>query len=164
MVDPLAGVAAFGDLQGLGYYRPRGQSPLACRRSCGNTRGRIPSDPDPLLTTPGRGRCSTAGAVASFAYERCTPAVDTNVARVLRRAFHPRLGGSGSHRRLWEHGRRNHAPTREHGLGVQSGDHWELGALVCTAEGGEMGSARCGSACAYRAAALARGAASRRSA
>ena len=44
----------------------------------------------------------TAGAVLSFAYEEATPAVDTNVARVIRRAFHPRLGrGAAADRRVW---------------------------------------------------------------
>jgi len=48
--------------------------------------GAIPNDPAELIKLPGVGRY-TAGAVASFAYERPVAAVDTNVARVLRRAF-----------------------------------------------------------------------------
>jgi A/G-specific adenine glycosylase len=44
----------------------------------------------------------TAGAVATFAYEKAVPAVDTNVARVLRRVF---LGMNGKRKtddgRLW---------------------------------------------------------------
>ena len=49
--------------------------------------GVIPADPAVLIGLPGIGRY-TAGAVASFAYEQATPAIDTNVARVIRRAFH----------------------------------------------------------------------------
>src|SRR6266568_1955610 len=46
----------------------------------------LPEDPDELMKLPGIGPY-TAGAVASFAYERPVPAVDTNVARVIRRVF-----------------------------------------------------------------------------
>jgi A/G-specific adenine glycosylase len=48
---------------------------------------RLPDDPEELVKLPGVGRY-TAGAVASFAYERPVPAVDTNVARVIRRVFY----------------------------------------------------------------------------
>ena len=58
-------------------------------------RRRHPVRPERLLALPGVGRY-TAGAVASFAYERATPAIDTNVARVIRRAFHPRLAPRGA--------------------------------------------------------------------
>jgi adenine-specific DNA glycosylase len=37
-----------------------------------------------------RRRTLHCGAVASLAFERSAPAVDTNVAPVIRRAFHPR--------------------------------------------------------------------------
>ena len=46
----------------------------------------MPEDPDELIKLPGVGRY-TAGAVACFAYERPVAAVDTNVARVIRRVF-----------------------------------------------------------------------------
>jgi A/G-specific adenine glycosylase len=46
----------------------------------------LPEDPEELIRLPGIGRY-TAGAVASFAYEKAVPAVDTNVARVIRRVF-----------------------------------------------------------------------------
>jgi A/G-specific adenine glycosylase len=71
---------------GLGYYaRARNLHALArevVRRHDGNT----PREPEELMKLPGVGRY-TAGAVASFAYEKPVPAVDTNVARVLRRYF-----------------------------------------------------------------------------
>jgi A/G-specific adenine glycosylase len=60
---------------------------------------RIPNTPEALIKLPGVGRY-TAGAVACFAYEKPVPAVDTNVARVIRRVFFGEWGvGSGSSRR-----------------------------------------------------------------
>lgn len=71
---------------GLGYYaRARNLHRLAK----GVTRrhdGRLPEEPQELVKLPGIGPY-TAGAVASFAYEKPVPAVDTNVKRVLRRVF-----------------------------------------------------------------------------
>ena len=94
-------------------------------------KGMIPQDPLELQTLPGVGRY-TAGAVASFAFERATPAVDTNVGRVLRRAFHPRSHGPSLSTRLWE--------TAARILPRQGKTAWafnqaimELGALICTA-------------------------------
>ena len=72
--------------------------------------------------------------MASFAYERRAPLVDTNVARVLRRVFAPHLhAGTGAGARvLWE--------IAEATLPRAGRDAWthnqalmELGALVCTA-------------------------------
>src|SRR5947199_3741002 len=71
---------------GLGYYaRARNLHSLAkdvARRHDAT----LPSDPDELIKLPGVGPY-TAGAVASFAYEKPVPAVDTNVSRVIRRVF-----------------------------------------------------------------------------
>ena len=59
-------------------------SGLLAREAVTRFGGRLPSDHDTLLSFKGIGRY-TAGAVASFAYERRAPLVDTNVARVLHR-------------------------------------------------------------------------------
>src|SRR3989440_2254717 len=71
---------------GLGYYaRARNLHALAkdvTRRHDAT----LPDDPDELIKLPGIGPY-TAGAVASFAYEKPVPAVDTNVRRVLSRVF-----------------------------------------------------------------------------
>ena len=48
--------------------------------------GRVPSDPEVLVTFPGIGPY-TAGAVACFAYEKDVPFFDTNMHRVLHRVF-----------------------------------------------------------------------------
>ena len=130
--------------EGLGYYRRAANLHRLAQAVVEKHGGVVPSDPMILRELPGVGRY-TAGAVASFAYERRTPAVDTNVARVLRRAFHPRLTARARERRLWE--------TAERLLPRPGPAAWafnqaimELGALVCTAR-----VARC-SACPVRAA------------
>src|SRR3990172_3151473 len=56
---------------------------------------KLPEDPQALIKLPGIGPY-TAGAVASFAYEKAVPAVDTDAARVFRRVF---FGDSGSRER-----------------------------------------------------------------
>jgi A/G-specific adenine glycosylase len=81
---------------GLGYYaRARNLHSLAktvAGRSAagksvaGSSVAKLPEDPEELIKLPGVGRY-TAGAIASFAYEKAVPAVDTNVARVIRRVF-----------------------------------------------------------------------------
>jgi A/G-specific adenine glycosylase len=123
--------------EGLGYYRRAANLHRLAQAVVAEHGGVVPADPAALLRLPGVGRY-TAGAVACFAYELATPAVDTNVARVIRRAFHPRLHQAASPRRLWE-------TAAE--IVPRSGKHaWtfnqavmELGALVCTAR-----VARCG--------------------
>src|SRR5687767_1838395 len=65
---------------GLGYYA-RARNLHALARTVTRGDGTLPSDPGALQRLPGIG-AYTAGAVASFAYERRAPLVDTNVARV----------------------------------------------------------------------------------
>ena len=75
--------------EGLGYYaRARNLHKLA-REVTEERAGVIPSDPVQLRALPGIG-AYTAGAVASFAYEKRAALVDTNVARVLHRVFAPK--------------------------------------------------------------------------
>jgi A/G-specific adenine glycosylase len=70
---------------GLGYYA-RASNLHALAKQVSGAGGQVPENPDELVQLPGIGPY-TAGAVASFAYEKPVPAVDTNVARVLQRAF-----------------------------------------------------------------------------
>src|SRR5438132_12936237 len=71
---------------GLGYYaRARNLHALA-KHVTRRHDGTLPDKPEELRELPGVGPY-TAGAVASFAYEKPVPAVDTNVSRVLRRVF-----------------------------------------------------------------------------
>ncbi|MEX0691740.1 MAG: A/G-specific adenine glycosylase [Gemmatimonadales bacterium] len=86
---------------GLGYYRRAENLQRLARTVVNDHAGIVPDDPETLETLPGVGRY-TAGAVASFAYERPAPAVDTNVARVLARVFRVRQPkGAQRDRRLW---------------------------------------------------------------
>lgn len=120
--------------QGLGYYaRARNLHRLARVVAPPNGDGIMPDDPSELRKLPGVGPY-TAGAVASFAYERRASLVDTNVARVLRRVFAPRLNARSTRgqRLLWEIAGdllpRTGKATWTHNQALM-----ELGALVCTA-------------------------------
>jgi len=107
---------------GLGYYaRARNLHQLA--KEVAETGNRIPDDPVELRTLPGVGRY-TAGAVACFAYEKPVPTVDTNVRRVLERAF-----GSKD---VWELAEQL-VPKKGERAWRFNQALMELGALVCTA-------------------------------
>jgi len=71
---------------GLGYYARASNLHSLARVVSRDHGGKLPDVPEELVKLPGVGPY-TAGAVATFAYEKPVPAVDTNVARVLRRAF-----------------------------------------------------------------------------
>lgn len=133
-VHALAGAPAAAvreSWEGLGYYRRAANLHRLARLVSAHEDGKLPSDPAALRRLPGVGRY-TAGAVASFAFERAEPAVDTNVARVLRRAFHPRAHGAAGDQRIWARAASLH--TR-HGSAAWALNQalMELGALVCTA-------------------------------
>src|SRR6266699_4909483 len=97
--------------EGLGYYaRARNLHSLA-RDVTRRHDAKLPSEPEELIELPGIGPY-TAGAVASFAYEKPVPAVDTNVARVIRRVF-----------------------LRDGGRGTGDGDIWRLAAALVPRNG-----------------------------
>ena len=119
---------------GLGYYaRARNLHRLARRVTRRGGDGTLSARTDELRELPGVG-AYTAGAVASFAYERRTALVDTNVARVLARVFAPRLNPRRPRdlKRLWAIAEailpRTGKTAWTHNQAVI-----ELGALVCTA-------------------------------
>ena len=119
---------------GLGYYRRAENLHRLAQAVVEQQEGVIPDEPAELALLPGVGRY-TAGAVACFAYERRAPAVDTNVARVIQRAFHGRSAGP---RQLW----RTAAallPRSGRAAWAFNQGMMELGALICTAR-----TARCG--------------------
>jgi A/G-specific adenine glycosylase len=123
---------------GLGYYRRAANLHRLAREVVRDHDGRIPAEVDLLRRLPGVGRY-TAGAVASFAFERAVPAVDTNVARVLRRAFHPRAGsGAAGQAVLWDAAARLHGRHGPRAWALNQAI-MELGATICTAR-----VARCG--------------------
>lgn len=118
--------------EGLGYYR-RAENLHRLARTVHRERGgQIPRDVEELRALPGVGRY-TAGAVATFAFEAAEPAVDTNVERVIRRAFHPRAGATARDQaRIWK--------TAEALVPRAGNSAWsfnqgimELGAIICTA-------------------------------
>lgn len=116
--------------RGLGYYA-RARSLHALARTLGDVP--LPQDPAELVRLPGIG-AYTAGAIASFAYERRAALVDTNVARVLLRVFAPRLDPRTARGRKAAWGLaetllpRTGRATWTHNQAVM-----ELGATVCTA-------------------------------
>ena len=91
----------------------------------------MPEDPDELMKLPGIGPY-TAGAVASFAYEKSVPAVDTNVARVIRRVYFGERGKGKGEREIW---RLAAALVPKDGKRAWRFNQamMELGALICTA-------------------------------
>jgi A/G-specific adenine glycosylase len=121
---------------GLGYYaRARNLHRLAREVT---DRGRapdahLPADPAELRGLPGIG-AYTAGAVSSFAYERRAALVDTNVSRVIRRAFAPSLDPKSSrgHREVWAIAE-SLLPRTGRATWMHNQALMELGALVCTA-------------------------------
>ena len=120
--------------EGLGYYaRARNLHRLARGIANQGAQGRLPDDPAILRTLPGIG-AYTAGAVASFAFERRAALVDTNVARVLRRVFAPELSEktSGGSRMLWSIAEST-LPRTGRATWTHNQALMELGALVCTA-------------------------------
>ncbi len=127
--------------EGLGYYRRAANLHQLARTVVREHGGAIPDDPATLETLPGVGRY-TAGAIAAFAYERRAPAVDTNVARVLGRAFVPRGRGIEGSRDRRAKGSRDRAVWELAGclLPHSRRTAWEfnqalmdLGARICVA-------------------------------
>ena len=121
---------------GLGYYaRARNLHKLAVQVSDRGRNGsaRLPEHPEELRKLPGIG-AYTAGAVASFAYERRAALVDTNVARVLERVFAPgtKVKTTAGSKRIWAIAERVLPRTGSAGW-THNQALMELGALVCTA-------------------------------
>ena len=119
---------------GLGYYaRARNLHALARHVTADGALGALPAEPASLRTLPGVG-AYTAGAVASFAYERRAALVDTNVARVLQRVFAPHLDPKRprDQRLLWAIAEAV-LPRTGRAAWTHNQALMELGALICTA-------------------------------
>jgi A/G-specific adenine glycosylase len=122
--------------EGLGYYaRARNLHKLATEVTSAGTAPHepIPADTVALRALPGIG-AYTAGAVASFAYERRAALVDTNVARVLKRVFAPAtdLKSPEGQRTVWGIAE-SILPRTGRTVWTHNQALMELGALVCTA-------------------------------
>ena len=72
--------------EGLGYYARASNLHALSRVVRKDYDGTLPETPQELQKLPGVGPY-TAGAIATFAYEKPVAAVDTNVRRVIQRAF-----------------------------------------------------------------------------
>jgi A/G-specific adenine glycosylase len=122
--------------EGLGYYaRARNLHKLAQTVTGDEHRaGVLPSNTNELRTLPGIG-AYTAGAVASFAYERRAPLVDTNVARVLLRIFAPQFSPKSAigQKVAWALAEAS-LPRSGRATWTHNQALMELGALVCRAQ------------------------------
>lgn len=72
--------------QGLGYYTRARNLLAGVREVCATYGGEMPNDERTIQRLPGVGEY-TAGAIASIAYDRRTPAIDGNVLRIFSRLF-----------------------------------------------------------------------------
>jgi len=118
--------------EGLGYYRRAANLHRLAKEVVRRHGGTVPADPEVLLELPGVGPY-TAGAVATFAYERPIAAVDTNVGRVIRRVFSCQTAKDTRKRaQLLQPRRGKTAWTFNQAL-------MELGALVCSARAPKCG-------------------------
>lgn len=137
--------------EGLGYYaraRNLHRTARLVTRDGTDPQATLPTNTVALNALPGIGRY-TAGAVASFAYGRRAPLVDTNVARVLQRVFLPRAKRkiAVTENALWELAERS-LPTRPDAVWTHNQALMEIGALVCTARVKRCGICPVNSVCA----------------
>jgi len=111
--------------------------------------GVVPSEYDQLRALPGIGDY-TAAAVASFAYGRRHAVLDTNVRRVLARAYsgeqYPATSVSAAERLLAE----SLLPQEPSQAAAWAAASMELGALICTAKSPRCEACPVADLCAWR--------------
>jgi A/G-specific adenine glycosylase len=116
--------------EGLGYYSRARNIHKAARRIVDDSGGRFPETTEKLAALPGIGRY-TAGAIASFAFDRPAPIVEANTLRLYCRLLgyegDPR--SSEGQRLLWEFAGQL-VPRKSPGEFNQA--LMDLGAGVCT--------------------------------
>lgn len=116
--------------EGLGYYSRARNLHRTAQVIADEHGGRFPRDPAELQNLPGVGRY-TAGAIASFAFDRPAAIVEANTIRLYCRLLgyrgDPR--STAGQRRLWEFAERL-VPKRSPGRFNQA--LLDLGATVCT--------------------------------
>ena len=116
---------------GLGYYARASNLHALARVVSRDHDGKVPDVPEELVKLPGVGPY-TAGAVATFAYEKPVPAVDTNVARVVRRVFFASRISHPASRQIWDL-TRTLVPKNGKRAWKFNQAIMELGALICVA-------------------------------
>ncbi len=149
-VDDLASAssdAVHESWAGLGYYARARNLHAAAKEVVRDHAGRLPSDPDALRKLPGIGRY-TAAAVASIAFGADVGTVDTNVARVLARAFRirGRKKSAQRERRTWN---LVNALVPRGRAGDWNQALMDLGATICTARAPRCGGCPVKTACRY---------------
>ena len=119
--------------EGLGYYRRVRNLQKAAQRICAQFDGIFPNTYEEILLLPGVGPY-TAGAIASIAFGRPTPAVDGNVLRVIARLTENDGDiGSAAIKKQITADLAAIYPKKRSGDFTQS--LMELGALICTPNG-----------------------------
>ncbi len=116
---------------GLGYYARASNLHALARVVSKDLEGTLPDHTEELVKLPGVGPY-TAGAVAAFAYEKPVPAVDTNVARVIRRVFFASRIPHPASRQIWDLARALVPKTGKRAWKFNQAI-MELGALICVA-------------------------------
>ncbi|AYY14502.1 A/G-specific adenine glycosylase [Actinobacteria bacterium YIM 96077] len=143
--EPGEAIRAWGR---LGYPRRALRLHAAAQAIVSRHDGTVPQSYDELLALPGVGDY-TAAAVASFAFGARHAVLDTNVRRVLARAFsgtrYPANSTTAAERRLAE----ELLPTDDTAP-VWSVALMELGALVCTARAPRCGACPIAAECTWR--------------
>jgi A/G-specific adenine glycosylase len=116
--------------EGLGYYSRARNLHAAARHIVAECDGEFPLDVEGLLSLPGIGRY-TAGAIASFAFDRHAPIVEANTLRLYSRLLGYRSDprSAAGQELLWDFAERV-LPTRSPGRFNQA--LMELGATICT--------------------------------
>lgn len=137
----------------LGYPR-RAKRLWECARVLVDAHeGEVPADPDALKTLPGVGDY-TAAAVASFAFGRRAVVLDTNVRRVLDRAWSGKPLPGPSVTRAERDLAQSVVPADAADAAKWAAASMELGALVCTARAPRCEDCPLASMCQWRAAGL----------
>jgi A/G-specific adenine glycosylase len=115
--------------QGLGYYARARNLQAAARFVARNLGGKFPDTPEQLAQLPGVGRY-TAGALASFAFDKPAPAVDANIARVLARLTNWKspIDTAAGRAHLW---RIAQALVPARGSRMHNAALMDLGAVIC---------------------------------
>ena len=115
--------------QGLGYYARARRLHAVGKFVTEHCGGQIPFESDRIAQLPGVGRY-TAGAIASFAFNRSEPIVDANIARVLARLtnWEKPIDAATGRAHLWRTAQflvpeKN---ARDHNLALM-----DLGAMIC---------------------------------
>jgi A/G-specific adenine glycosylase len=114
---------------GLGYYSRARNLHVAARQVVQDHAGTVPSDVATLTTLPGIGRY-TAGAIASFAYDRRAPIVEANTQRVYARlmALREPLESTTARNAIWSLAERA-VPAKSPGAFNEA--LMDLGATTC---------------------------------